>query len=70
MVTDPPLRSSAEYERLANQILADPGWIAAQHLPERKRSRARARLIDAALSRNLRPAAGMRSDGDAAGGEN
>ena len=70
MVTDPPLRSSAEYERLADQILADPGWIAAQHLPERKRSRARARLIDAALSRNLRPAAGMRSDGDAAGGEN
>ncbi|WFU07474.1 hypothetical protein QA648_36755 (plasmid) [Rhizobium sp. CB3171] len=58
IVTDPLPRSSAEYERLANQILADPGWIDAQRLPRRKRDRARARLIDAALSRNVRPAAG------------
>jgi len=46
------LRGPAEYEHLANQILADPGWIAAQRLPQRKRDRARARLIDAALSRS------------------
>ncbi|WP_292227406.1 hypothetical protein [Mesorhizobium sp.] len=45
-------RSSAEYERLARQILADPGWIAAAKLPPRKRERVRARLIDAALARN------------------
>nr|CAI0334053.1 hypothetical protein SHINE37_100156 [Rhizobiaceae bacterium] len=52
MATDPLLRSSAEYERLATQILADPRWTAAQRLPHRKRDRARARLIDAAHSRN------------------
>jgi hypothetical protein len=45
-------RSSAEYEGLARQILADPGWIAAAKLPPRKRERARARLIDAALAWN------------------
>ncbi|WP_210215093.1 hypothetical protein, partial [Mesorhizobium sp. M4B.F.Ca.ET.089.01.1.1] len=44
-------RSSAEYERLAGEILADPGWIAAQQLPWRKRQRVRAHLIDAALSK-------------------
>lgn len=64
MVTDPLLRSSAEYERLASQILEDPGWIAAQGLPKRKRDRARARLIDAALARNVRPAAGSMPEGD------
>lgn len=45
-------RSSAEYEGLARQILADPGWIAAGELPPRKRERVRARLIDAALAGN------------------
>jgi hypothetical protein len=45
-------RSSAEYEGLARQILADPGWIAAGELPRRKRERVRARLIDAALVGN------------------
>ncbi|TIR15662.1 MAG: hypothetical protein E5X33_31100 [Mesorhizobium sp.] len=45
-------RSSAEYERLAREILADPGWIAAEALPQRKRERIRARLIDAALAGN------------------
>ncbi|MFB9984948.1 TniQ family protein [Mesorhizobium kowhaii] len=45
-------RSSAEYEGLARQILADPCWIAAAKLPPRKRERVRARLIDAALARN------------------
>lgn len=44
--------SSAEYERLARQILADPRWIAAEELPRRKRERVRARLIDAALAGN------------------
>ena len=43
-------RSSAEYERLARQILADPGWIATGELPPRKREWVRARLIDAALA--------------------
>ncbi|QRG09958.1 TniQ family protein (plasmid) [Xanthobacter dioxanivorans] len=43
-------RSSAEYERLARQILAHPAWIAAEVLPRRKQERLRARLIDAALS--------------------
>ena len=46
----PPKRSSAEYERLARQILADPRWIAAESLSRRKRERVRARLIDAALA--------------------
>lgn len=46
----PPRRSSAEYERLARQILADPRWIAAESLSRRKRERVRARLIDAALA--------------------
>jgi hypothetical protein len=45
-------RSSAEYERLARQILADPRWIAAEKLPRRKRERVRAGLIDAALAGN------------------
>ncbi|MCB1467195.1 MAG: TniQ family protein [Rhizobiaceae bacterium] len=45
-------RSSAEYERLARQILADPRWIAAEKLPRRKRESVRARLIDAALAGN------------------
>ena len=71
MTTDPSLlRSSAEYERLASQLLADPGWIAARHLSERKRGSARARLIDAALSREVRPAAGPLPGGDEAGGKN
>ena len=46
----PPKRSSAEYERLGRQILADPRWIAAESLSRRKRERVRARLIDAALA--------------------
>lgn len=46
----PPKRSSAEYERLARQILADPRWVAAESLCRRKRERVRARLIDAALA--------------------
>lgn len=46
----PPRRSSAEYERLARQILADPRWIAAESLSRRKREQVRARLIDAALA--------------------
>lgn len=46
----PPKRSSAEYEKLARQILADPRWIAAESLSRRKRERVRARLIDAALA--------------------
>lgn len=47
-----PMRSSAEYECLADQILADPGWIAAETLPRRQRQRVRARLVDAALAGN------------------
>ncbi|MCP3468491.1 hypothetical protein [Bradyrhizobium sp. CCGUVB23] len=46
------MRSSAEYERLAHQVLADPRWRAAQELPFRKRQRVCARLIEAALSKN------------------
>lgn len=46
----PQKRSSAEYERLARHILADPRWIAAEKLPWRKRERVRAGLIDAALT--------------------
>lgn len=45
-------RSSEDYGRLARNILAHPDWIAAEHLPARKRQRLRARLVDAALSRN------------------
>lgn len=52
-----PMRSSAEYECLADQILADPGWIAAETLPRRKRERVRTRLIDAALAGNSAAAA-------------
>lgn len=44
------MRSSAEYECLAGQISADPGWIAAEKLPRRQRQRVRARLVDAALA--------------------
>jgi hypothetical protein len=46
-------RSPAEYERLANHIMADPRWIAAEKLSRRKRERVRALLIDAALAGNL-----------------
>jgi hypothetical protein len=56
-------RSSAEYERLAHQILADPGWIAAEELPRRKRERVRACLIDAALSGNPAAASQSKRDG-------
>ncbi len=52
-------RSSAEYEGLARQILADPRWIAAEELPRRKRERVRARLIDAALAGNSAVALGV-----------
>ncbi|MCR5860391.1 TniQ family protein [Mesorhizobium sp. J428] len=52
-------RSSAEYESLARQILADPRWIAAEELPRRKRERVRARLIDAALAENAAAAPGV-----------
>lgn len=63
-------RSSAEYERLARQILADPRWIAAEKLPRRKRERVRARMIDAALAGNAaalgaRVSPRPRSDGQA-----
>jgi hypothetical protein len=64
-------RSSADHERLAHQILAHPGWIAADKLPERKRQRVRAQLIDTALAGNLAAArwagqsAGLPSDGPA-----
>lgn len=51
-----PKRSSAEYLRLARKILAHPDWIAAGGLPERKRQRVRARLIDVALAKNSAPA--------------
>jgi hypothetical protein len=51
-------RSSAEYERLAHQILADPAWIAAESLPRPKRERVRARLIDAALALSVEASAG------------
>lgn len=53
-------RSSAEYERLTHQILADPNWIAAEKLPRRKRQRVRARLIDAVLAGNSAAAPGAR----------
>lgn len=46
------LRSSAEYAEMARQILAHPGWIAADRLPARQRQRARAQLIDALLARS------------------
>ena len=52
-------RCSAEYQRLARQILADPTWIAAEALPRSKRERLRARLIDAALSVEASPAASV-----------
>lgn len=58
------IRSVFEYERLASQLLADPIWIAAQRLPARKRARVRAKLVDAALSRNLPTAS------DVVGGKN
>lgn len=45
-----PLRSSAEYKGLADQLLADPSWIAAEKLPPRQRQRVRTRLVDAALA--------------------
>jgi len=51
-------RSSAEYERLTSQILADPTWIAAEALPRAKRERVRARLIDAALALSVEASAG------------
>ena len=50
----PQKRTSAEYEGLARQILADPVWIAAESLSRRKRERVRARLIDAALAEDRR----------------
>lgn len=46
------MRSTAEYACLADQILADPGWIAAATLPRRQRQGVRARLVDAALAGN------------------
>ncbi|MBA3448930.1 MAG: TniQ family protein [Pseudaminobacter sp.] len=55
-----PKRSSAEYERLAHHILADPRWIAAENLPRRKREHVRARLIDAALAGNTAVVPGPR----------
>jgi hypothetical protein len=50
--TNRALMRSAEYERLAREILAHPDWIAADKLLERKWERVRACLIDAALARN------------------
>lgn len=55
-----PKRSSAEYERLARQILADPRWIAAEELPRRKRERVRARVVDASLAGNAAVVLGAR----------
>ena len=43
-------RSSGDYLRLAGEILAHPDWVAAAHLPERRRRRVLGRLIDAALA--------------------
>jgi hypothetical protein len=54
-----PKRSSAEYERLARQILADPRWIAAEELPRRKRERVRAHVVDASLAGNAAVALGV-----------
>jgi hypothetical protein len=42
-------RPAADYHRLARAILAHPDWVAAAHLPERRRRRVLGRLIDAAL---------------------
>ena len=42
-------RPAADYHRLAREILAHPDWVAAAHLPERRRRRVLGRLIDAAL---------------------
>jgi len=42
-------RPTPDYHRLARKILAHPDWTAAGQLPERRRQRVLARLIDAAL---------------------
>ncbi|MGV1833076.1 TniQ family protein [Agrobacterium vitis] len=60
-------RSSEDYDRLARNILAHPDWIAAEHLPARKRQRLRARLVDAALARNSSSEAGFLLNRDLAG---
>ena len=46
-------RPAADYHRLAREILAHPDWVAAAHLPERRRRRVLGRLIDAALGPGL-----------------
>jgi hypothetical protein len=60
-------RSSEDYDRLAHNILAHPDWIAAEHLPARKRQRLRARLVDAALARNSSSEAGFPLNRDLVG---
>lgn len=63
------LRASDEYGRLARQILAHPRWIAADRLPERKRDRVRAQMMDAALAGNLPATAGLSPAGKVTTGE-
>lgn len=60
-------RSSEDYGRLAREILAHPDWIAAEHLPARKRQRLRARLVDAALSRKSSVEVSLLLNGDVVG---
>lgn len=43
-------RPCQDYQRLAREILAHPDWIAAASLPQRRRGRVLARLMDAALA--------------------
>jgi len=51
-------RPAADYHRLARAILAHPDWVAAAHLPERRRRRVLGRLIDAALAPSFAPRRG------------
>ena len=51
-------RPAADYHRLARAILAHPDWVAAAHLPERRRRRVLGRLIDAALEPGFAPRRG------------
>ena len=49
----PKKRIERDYSALARQILAHPDWTAAAALPENRRSRVLARLMDAALASRL-----------------
>lgn len=49
----PKTRPRRDYAALARQILAHPDWIAAAALPEKRRGRVMARLMDAALAARL-----------------